>query len=89
MINYFQAIQTALLYKKKLVEMFRSNFNIFLDLQRYCGENKNQSLKKPDVVSDFYKSGKFWLSEVLKTLTKLKLLVALKQNIFKTSDSQN
>ena len=78
MINYFQAIQTALLYKKKLVQMFRSNFNIFLDLRRYCGENKNQSLEKPDVVS-----------EVLKTLTKFKLLVALKQNIFKTSDSQN
>ena len=46
MINYFQAIQTALLYKKNIFEMFKSNFNMCLDLSGSCGQNKNQSLEK-------------------------------------------
>ena len=32
MINYFQAIQTAILYKKDIFEMFNYNLTIFLDL---------------------------------------------------------
>ena len=46
MINYFQAIQTARLYKKNMFEMFRPNLNIFLDLQRSCDQDKNQSKEK-------------------------------------------
>ena len=34
MNNYFQAIQTALFYKKNTFEMFKSNFNMFLDLSQ-------------------------------------------------------
>ena len=46
MINYFQAIQTALFYKKNMFEMFESHFNMFLDLPRSCGQIKNQSWEK-------------------------------------------
>ena len=42
---YFQAVQTALFYKKGLFKMLKSNFNMFLDLSELCGPNKNQSFK--------------------------------------------
>ena len=59
MINYFQAIQTAPFYKEKVFEMFKSNFNMFLDIRGSIGQNKNQRLQKTDnqnVVSDFCES---------------------------------
>ena len=47
-VYYFQAIQTALLYKKNVFEMFRYNFSMFLDLQGSFGQNKDQSLDITD-----------------------------------------
>ena len=44
MINYFEAIQTAFLYKKNFFEMFKYKFNLFLDLQGCSGQNKKPSL---------------------------------------------
>ena len=41
MINYFQAIHSALFYKKNAFEMFKSNL-VFLDLLGCRGQNKNQ-----------------------------------------------
>ena len=43
MMNYFQAIQAAFFYKKNMLEMFKSDLNMFLDLQGSFGQNKNQS----------------------------------------------
>ena len=43
MINDFQAIQLAILYFKKMFEMFKPNFNMFLYLGGSCGQNLNQN----------------------------------------------
>ena len=45
MINYFQATQTALFYKKNKFEMFKPYLNIFLDLRGSCGQNKIKANK--------------------------------------------
>ena len=48
MIIYFQTIQTDFFHKKFSYEMFRSNFNMFLDLQGSCVRNKDESQEKTD-----------------------------------------
>ena len=50
MIYNFQAIQTALLYKKNVFEMFKYNLSMFLDLPGSFCQNKNQSLG----ITDFW-----------------------------------
>ena len=43
MNNYFHTIQTYIFYYKNVFEMFKPNFNTFLDLLGSCGKNKNKS----------------------------------------------
>ena len=50
MIYNFQAIQTALLCKKNVFEMFKYNFSMFLDLPGSFGQKQNQSLG----ITDFW-----------------------------------
>ena len=40
---YFQAIQTDVFYNKNSSKMFRFIYLMFLDLQRSCDQNKNES----------------------------------------------
>ena len=41
--NFFKELQTAHFYQTKIVfEGFKTNSNMFLDLQGSCGQNKNQ-----------------------------------------------
>ena len=44
--NYFQAIQTAVFYKKNASKMFKRNLFMFLDLQVSKYQNKNESWGK-------------------------------------------
>ena len=44
--NNFQAIQTAMFYKKNASKMLKCNFEMFLDLQRSCDQNKKLNLRK-------------------------------------------
>ena len=40
--KYFQAIQTAVFYKKITFKMFKCNFFMFLDVQGSCDQNQNE-----------------------------------------------
>ena len=44
--NYFQAIKTAVFYKKNTSKMFHCNFLMFLDVQGSCDQYKNESWGK-------------------------------------------
>ena len=39
--NYFQAIQTAVFYKKNASKMFKCKLFMFLDIQGFCDKNEN------------------------------------------------
>ena len=68
-----------------------SSLNNFLYTQMVLLSTQKQKLKKTDfqnVASNFCKSGQFGLSAVFNILTKFIFVVCLKENIFKTSNSQ-
>ena len=92
MISYFQAIQTALFYKKNMFKMVKLNLNMFLDLWGSCGQDKIKAKKKL--------TNEMW-SQIFARVVRCGLGICQRfkqinmfwyiQNkyIFKTSDSQN
>ena len=65
MISYFQAIQTAVFYRKKAYEMFIPNLNMFLDHQGSSDQNIKLSRKKTDMQNViFFTPSKFWAKQI-------------------------
>ena len=91
-IYLFKAIQTALFYKKNMLEMCKSYFNMILDIPGFCGQNKNQSFKKnwlSDCSLIFLKEWLVLPVGSFEVFNQIHILVLFKENTLTTSDSKN
>ena len=92
MINYFQAFQTALFYKKKTcLKCLSLILTCFQTSQGLVVKTKTKAQKKLtiEMLSQIFTRVASLGCQRLKILTKSIFFIPLRENIFKTSDSQN